>query len=101
LKLYTHAGYDHSAYLKIEAEAEAARASNTPFAEAHSPNPDDPDFYVLDEPGDDKFDVPAGFGTCTDTNLAYAHTGCMDTNGAKFSLAVTGCFGRAFVHQRP
>ena len=126
LKLYTHAGYDRNALLKIEAAAQAAERSNTPFAKAYVPEPDDPDFYVLMEPGDvcdsptrtalqtctchtnancalpqDKFDVPEGYGTCTDTNIAFGHTGCMDSNGAKFSLAVTGCFGRAFVRQWP
>lgn len=46
--------------------------------------------------GDDKFDIERGTGVCTDTHIDYMHTGCMDRAGARSTLALTGCSGRAF-----
>ena len=44
----------------------------------------------------DKYDVTdASAGVCTDVHVAYGNTGCESAGGAKATLSVIGCTGRA------
>lgn len=97
LQLYSHAGHSRDAYEALDAEHTAAVAKNQAHARASLVEGEGDSFYLVHEPGDDKFDVAEeGYGTCTDTSYAYFHTGCSMLNGAKASLAATGCTGRMF-----
>ena len=57
----------------------------------------DSEFYTIDYPGDDRFDVENhSKGVCTDHNIAYGTTGCLSIGSARGTVAVEGCSGRFF-----
>ena len=81
LSLYTYAGYGQP---DLNDENVAAGIRNYPGT----------DFYTIDYPGDDRFDVENhSKGVCTDHNVAYGTTGCLSFGGAKGTLAFAGCTG--------
>jgi hypothetical protein len=51
VQLYSYAGYDRGAFLRIEEEAKAAAAANERHAMPWVPEPRDENFYLIDEPG--------------------------------------------------
>lgn len=93
---YTVAGHSNEAYKNLEKEIEALKAAGEEHSRVWLPDADDKDFYLIEEPGDDSYDVTLYDGVCTDTHLDYLNTGCGDLGGAKTMLAVAGCSGRAF-----
>lgn len=97
LSLYTYAGYDRDAADKLRRDHNALAAAGKPHAHLQF-GWWDKNFYMIDEPGDDKFDVDFGLhrGVCTDIHIAYGHTGCTDSSAARFTIAANGCSGRAF-----
>ena len=96
VETYSLAGHSNEAYNQQAVVSAALRAINQPHPEVWLPDGGSKDFYLMNEPGDDKFDIQRGTGVCTDTHLDYGHTGCMDANGAKATMAISGCSGRAF-----
>ena len=96
VQFYSLAGYSSDAFNAAKAQAEALKAAGQPHMRVWAHDTDNPSFYLMDEPGDDEWDAVNHTGVCTDTHLDYFHTGCMDPNGAKFTLSITGCSGRAF-----
>lgn len=96
LDLYSLAGYSKSAYKRALAESDAHRASGKPHTKVWLPSSNDESFYLMDEPGDDEYDIQRGTGVCTDTHIDYLNTGCLDSEGAKATLSISGCSGRAF-----
>ena len=96
VQLYTQAGYSSKAYTNLMEEGEALKLAGKPHSRVWLTDSDDSSFYLIDEPGDDKFDAVLGTGICSDTHIDYMNTGCFDPNGAKFTMSVTGCTGRAF-----
>lgn len=95
MSFYTHAGYNADVAAKLQADAAALAAAG----EAHQKvarSSRDSAFYMIDEPGDDKYDVADGSaGVCTDVHVSYGNTGCESAGGAKATLSVIGCTGRA------
>ena len=96
VETYSLAGHSNKAYNQQVVASATLKASNQPHPEVWLPDAGSKDFYLMNEPGDDKFDIQRGTGVCTDTHLDYGHTGCMDANGAKATMAISGCSGRAF-----
>jgi hypothetical protein len=96
LELYSHAGYSKRAYNDLKAESTDLAAKGEAHVQVWLPEAHDESFYLMEEFGDDKFDIERGTGVCTDTHIDYMHTGCMDANGARSTLALTGCTGKAF-----
>ena len=47
------------------------------------PDANDADFYLIEEPGDDSYDVTLYDGVCTDTHLDYLNTGCDNLGGPR------------------
>lgn len=96
LTLYTFAGYDRSAAEAYHA-AEQEALSN---GEAHPKviiDSRDKNFYTLDEPGDDKYDVENhSKGVCTDVHISYGSTGCNSVGGSKVMMGIVGCTGRMY-----
>ena len=90
---YTHAGYGADVAAKLQADAAALAAAGRPHQQI-ARSPVDPSFYTASEPGDDKYDVD-GAGVCTDVHVGYGATGCGSAGGAKATLSVIGCTGRA------
>ena len=93
---YTVAGHSNEAYKNLQTEIEALKAAGEEHSRVWLPDANDKDFYLIEEPGDDSYDVTLYDGVCTDTHLDYLNTGCGDLGGAKTMLAVAGCSGRAF-----
>ena len=97
LDFYTHAGWGKDTYVKLATEAYALAAAGKPHRRVWRPDMAEPEFYLVEEPGDDKYDPTDGeTGVCTDVHINYGNTGCFDPDGAKFSMSVTGCSGRFF-----
>jgi len=96
LELYSHAGYSKKAYKSLVADSAALRAKGEAHVEVWLPEAHDENFYLMEEAGDDKFDIERGSGVCTDTHIDYMHTGCMDGAGALSTMSLTGCSGKAF-----
>ena len=92
---YDHAGYGADAAEQLEANAAALAAAGQPHQKiARSAR--DTAFYLVSEPGSDRFDVADGSaGVCTDVHVNYGATGCASAGGAKATLSVVGCSGRA------
>lgn len=95
-ELYSLAGYSKQAYSRAKTASAENRLVGKPQMKVWLPDTEDESFYLMDEPGDDNFDIQRGTGVCTDTHIDYMHTGCMDASAAKTTLSVTGCSGRAF-----
>jgi len=93
VSFYTHAGYGADVAAKLQADAAALAAAGRPHQQI-ARSPVDPSFYTASEPGDDKYDVD-GAGVCTDVHVGYGATGCGSAGGAKATLSVIGCTGRA------
>ena len=96
LELYSHAGYSKKAYKSLVADGVALRAKGEAHVQVWLPEAHDENFYLMEEAGDDKFDIERGTGVCTDTHIDYMHTGCMDGAGALSTMSLTGCSGKAF-----
>ena len=96
VELYTIAGYSNEAYKKLRAEIDSLKAAGQEHSRVWLTDANDKDFYLMEEPGDDSYDVTLYDGVCTDTHLDYLNTGCANAGGAKTMLAVAGCSGRAF-----
>lgn len=48
--------------------------------------------YFVDEPGENKFDIPAGsYGVCTDVRMDYMHTNCESRAGSAAVIGLIGC----------
>ena len=93
---YTIAGHSSQSYENLEREIAALKAAGREHSRVWRPDANDADFYLIEEPGDDSYDVTLYEGVCTDTHLDYLNTGCDNLGGAKTMLAVAGCSGRAF-----
>ena len=95
LSFYTHAGYGADVAVQLQADAAALAAAG----EAHQSvarSSVDSAFYMIGEPGDDKYDVADGSaGVCTDVHVGYGATGCTSAAAAKATLSLVGCTGRA------
>jgi hypothetical protein len=51
--------------------------------------------YYIDEPGENKFDPPAGsYGVCTDVRMDFMYTGCTSRGGSAAMIGLTGCTAR-------
>lgn len=94
--MYSLAGYSKDAYNNAVVTNAALRAASQPHSQVWLPEATDKSFYLINEPGDNEFDIQRGTGVCTDTHIDYMHTGCMDLNGAKTTLSIVGCSGRAY-----
>lgn len=97
VEFYTHAGYSSEAYYAMKAQSEELKAAGKPHPKVWLVDPADDSFYLIEEPGDDRWDIQRGTGVCTDTHLDYMHTGCDSVGGSKAMMAINGCTGRAFV----
>lgn len=96
LTLYTYAGYDGDTAKNYKASETVALASGAQHAKV-TVDAKDANFYFLDEPGDDRFDIGNhSKGVCTDVHVSYGSTGCQDVAGAKLTMGITGCTGRMF-----
>jgi len=96
VELYTHAGYSSEVYENLTETIETLKGLGKPHMKVWLADPEDSSFYLVEEPGDDRFDIRRGTGVCTDTHLDYMHTGCDSKGGSQAMLATTGCTGRAF-----
>ena len=96
-QFYTHAGYSSEAYYAMKEQSERLKAAGRPHPKVSLVDPEDDSFYLIEEPGDDRWDIQRGTGVCTDTHLDYMHTGCNSVGGSKAMMAINGCTGRAFV----
>jgi len=124
MTFYTHAGYNADVATKLQADAAALAAAGEAHQKI-ARSSGDVAFYMVEEPGDvrrlqklepnshtptfhmfqringwsarqDKYDVTdASAGVCTDVHVAYGNTGCESAGGAKATLSVIGCTGRA------
>lgn len=48
--------------------------------------------YFVDEPGEDRFDIPAGsYGVCTDVRADFMHTACESRVGSAVIVGLVGC----------
>jgi hypothetical protein len=94
LTLYTHAGHNGD----VAAELEANAAQLAAAGEAHQKivrHPRDNSFYMITEPGDEKYDVGDGSaGVCTDVHVAYGSTGCPSNGASKAIMTLTNSVGR-------
>ena len=94
LTLYTHAGHNGD----VAAELEANAAQLAAAGEAHQKivrHPRDNSFYMITEPGDEKYDVGDGSaGVCTDVHVAYGSTGCPSQVASKVVMTLINGAGR-------
>ena len=47
--------------------------------------------YFVDEPGENRFDVPTGSGVCTDVRMEFQHSGCESRVGSAAVVGLVGC----------
>ena len=73
LELYSHAGYSKKAYNDLKAESADLAAKGEAHVQVWLPEAHDESFYLMEEPGDDKFDIEHGTSVCTDTHIDYMH----------------------------
>jgi hypothetical protein len=51
--------------------------------------------YFVDEPGHDRFDIPAGsYGVCTDVRYDFQHSGCDSRTASAVINGLVGCTGK-------
>ena len=96
VKMYSHAGYSKGSYKELVDESAALKRRGKEHQEVWLPDTGNENFYLINEPGSDEYDIEYGTGVCTDTHIDYMHTGCNDLGGAKATLGITGCSGRVF-----
>ena len=89
---YTHAGYSKDAYRELVANSEALRAKGMPHQKLWIPNEAQPNLYLVNEPGDNKFDSGnVSRGVCTDAHVQYGVTGCTSEVVAQVTTALVNC----------
>ena len=76
VSFYTHAGYNSDVADRLQANANELAESGQPH-QLVTRSSEDPSFYMITEPGDDRFDVTDGSpGVCTDAHINYGNSGC-------------------------
>ena len=91
VQLYSQAGYGKDAYKAQVAANVQLKAAGEPHPKIWLPDDNNQDFYLLDMPGDDKYDIERGTGVCTDVHYDYMHTGCSSVEGARATQAIAAC----------
>ena len=95
--MYTTAGYSKDAYKAQVAANVAHKAAGEPHPKIWLPDSNNEDYYLIDMPGDDRYDSANSFGTgvCTDVHYDYMHTGCESQIGAQVTMGLTSCWPKA------
>ena len=94
-EFYSYAGEGRDAYENLVKEEAAQKAAGKPHRRVWRSSNQDPNFYFVDEPGDDIMDPKDGsVGVCTDVHMDYANTGCLDPVGASVSMTIAGALVR-------
>ena len=96
-QMYTTAGLSKDAYKAQVVINEQLKAAGEPHLKIWLPDSNNEDYYLLDMPGDDKYDSTNSFGTgvCTDVHYDYMHTGCESQIGAQVTMGLTSCWPKA------
>ena len=95
---YSYAGFGKKAYEDQVAANVQLRAAGEPHPKIWLPDSSDKDYYYMDMPGDDEYDIERGSGVCTDTHYDYLHTGCGSIAASRATIAVVGCPTKAYIH---
>ena len=97
VSMYTTAGYSKDAYKAQVAANVAHKAAGEPHPKIWLPDSNNEDYYLIDMPGDDRYDSANSFGTgvCTDVHYDYMHTGCESQIGAQVTMGLTSCWPKA------
>ena len=98
VQLYSQAGFDKSAYEDQLVANRQLKREGEPHPKIWLPDSNNEDFYMLDMPGDDKYDIQFGTGVCTDTHYDYLHTGCDSIEASRATMAVVGCPTKAYIN---
>ena len=96
-QMYTTAGLSKKAYKEQVAANEQLKAAGEPHPKIWLPDSNNEDYYLLDMPGDDKYDIQTGTGVCTDVHYDYMHTGCDSQVGSQITMGLTSCWPRAYL----
>ena len=90
-QMYTTAGLSKDAYKAQVVISEQLKVAGEPHPKIWLPDSNNEEFYLMDMPGDDRYDIERGTGVCTDVHYDYMHTGCDSIEGARAMQAIAAC----------